>query len=439
MTPLHLQRSAIAPRDLLELFAASDEYERFYWERPDCGEAVLGLGAVARIEGRGASPFGDAAGGLGEIRARLRTQGEAPPWAGPLLVGGFAFDSGVPLSGRWAGFPSAELVLPERLLTSRGGETWCCRAGLGSAPSGSVSTGGCELDAALHSSAREVVADDSPPAFHASADRPLAAYRGLVEEALGAIREGDLEKVVVARSCTVIGSRPFETLGVLRSLRALHPSCTIFALARGPVTFLGATPERLVRLEKGRVHADAVAGTAPRGRTPQQDRCLARELVESKKDQEEHAVVVRCVLEALARHCGSLLAPESPGLLQTDGIQHLHTPIEGRLRDPSNTTVLDLVGDLHPTPAVGGAPRETALAWLRSHEGLDRGWYTGSLGWLDLEGDGEFTVALRSLLLRGSEATLFAGAGIVAGSDPDAELLETRLKLRTALGALLEI
>jgi salicylate biosynthesis isochorismate synthase/menaquinone-specific isochorismate synthase len=434
VSPVQVHRSAIPPRDLLELFAASDEYERFYWERPESGEAILALGAVARIQSCGPLRFGDAAGRVREIRALLRKEGDAPPWAGPLLVGGFAFDFAMPPSERWLGFSPAELLLPERLLIRRGGEMWVCRAGVGS-----VSSGGDEFTAAPPALARLAAADDSPPAFHTSADRPLGAYRGLVEKALGAIGEGELEKVVVARSCTVVGSRPFETRRVLRSLRALHPSCTIFALARGPVTFLGATPERLVRLEKGLVHADAVAGTAPRGRTPQQDRCLARELVESKKDQEEHSVVVRCVLEALAPHCGALLAPESPGLLQTDGIQHLHTPIQGRLRDPSNTTVLDLAGELHPTPAVGGAPRETALAWLRCHEGLDRGWYAGSLGWLTPEGEGEFTVALRSLLLRGSEATLFAGAGIVAGSDPDAELLETRLKLRTALAALLEI
>ncbi len=129
MTPLHVHRSAIAPRDLLELFAVSDEDERFYWERPDCGEAILALGAVARIESRGESRFGDAAGGLREIRALLRKEGDAPPWAGPLLVGGFAFDFDAPPSERWAGFPSAELVLPERLLIRRGGETWCCRAG----------------------------------------------------------------------------------------------------------------------------------------------------------------------------------------------------------------------------------------------------------------------------------------------------------------------
>jgi salicylate biosynthesis isochorismate synthase/menaquinone-specific isochorismate synthase len=434
VTPIRVQRSAAPARDPLDLFALSDQHERFYWERPDREEAILALGAVARIEARGALRFEAAARCLGEIGALLQREGNAPPWAGPLLVGGFAFEAEPPPSERWRVFPPAELVLPEQLLVRRGGEMWCCCAG-----SGAVSSGGCELTAAPRSSARELLADDSTPAFRASADRPLGAYRDLVKEALAAIRQGDLEKVVVARSCTVVGSRPFEARRVLRSLRALHPSCTIFALARGGVTFLGATPERLVALENGLVRAEAVAGSAPRGRTAEQDRRLARELVESKKDQEEHAIVVRGVQGALARRCELLSAPESPGLLHTDGIQHLHTPIQGRLRDPSRTTVLDLVGDLHPTPAVGGAPREAALEWLRRHEGLDRGWYAGPLGWVAPGGEGEFTVALRSLLLRGSEASVFAGAGIVAGSDPDAELLETRLKLRTTLGALLEI
>jgi isochorismate synthase len=311
---------------------------------------------------------------------------------------------------------------------------WCCRTGIGSVPAL-----GPEFAIVPDSSPGGAAADESTPAFFASADRALGVYRGLVEKAVGAIRQGDLEKVVVARSCTVIGAGSFEVARVLRSLRALHPSCVIFALARGPVTFLGATPERLVRLEDGFVHADAVAGSAPRGRSFEEDLRLARGLLESKKDQEEHAVVVRCVLEALARRCNALSAPEAPALLRTDGIQHLKTPIQGRLRDPSSTAVLDLVADLHPTPAVGGAPREGALTWLRCNEGLDRGWYAGPIGWVDPEGDGEFAVALRSLLLRGSEASLFAGAGIVAGSDPDAELAETRLKLRAGLTALLEI
>ncbi len=434
MSEIRIHRSATTPRDLLEVYAASDERERFYWERPDREEAILGLGCVTRIESRGESRFDAAARGVRELRDLLREEGDAPPWAGPLLVGGFGFDSDPPRSERWRGFPSAQLVLPERLAVRRGGEIWCCRAGIGPLPDP-----GPEFVTPPASPPGGAAADEATPAFFASADRNLGVYRGLVEKALGAIRDGDLEKVVVARSCTVVGSRPFETARVLRALRTLHPSCVIFALSRGPVTFLGATPERLVRLEDGRVQADAVAGSAPRGRSFEEDVRLARGLLESKKDQEEHAVVVRCILGALARRCSALSAPESPDLLRTDGIQHLRTPIEATLRDPSNTTVLDLVADLHPTPAVGGAPRKEALAWLRCNEGLDRGWYAGPVGWVDPRGEGEFAVALRSLLLRGSEASLFAGAGIVAGSDPDSELAETRLKLRAALTALLEI
>jgi isochorismate synthase len=427
-------RTPTSARDLLESFASSTEHERFYWERPEHGEAMLGLGAAVRIESRGPSRFETAARNLAEIRQRLRVQGDAPPWAGPLLVGGFAFDDADPPSERWAGFPFAQLVLPERLAVQRAGETWGCFASVGVAPSHNAcfATGS-------ERPPRAAVEEDSPPGFHAAADQPLRAYRGLVEQALESIRAGDLEKVVIARSCTVVASRPFDAIRILRSLRALHPSCTLFAMARGPVTFLGATPERLVRLEDGLVRADAVAGSAPRGRTLHEDRCLARDLVESKKNQEEHAVVVRCIRDALERRCSAISAPESPRLLQTDGIQHLHTPIEGRLRDRRDTTVLDLVADLHPTPAVGGAPREIALDWLRRCEQLDRGWYAGPLGWLTADGEGEFTVALRSLLLRESRATLFAGAGIVNGSDPESELRETRLKLRSALGALLEI
>lgn len=434
MTPVHVWRTPIDERDLLEHFAQSTEHERFYWERPDHGEAMLGLGAALRIESRGASRFEVASRGLAEVRQRLQVQGDAPSWAGPLLVGGFAFDDGAPPSERWAGFPFAQLVLPKRLAIRRNGEVWGCVAVVGSNPS---QPAGFALDA--RQPTRHAARDESPPAFHAAADQPLHAYRELVVRALESIRAGDLEKVVIARSCTVVASRPFDALRILRNLRSLHPSCTLFAVARGPVTFLGATPERLVRLEDERVRADAVAGSAPRGRSLPEDRRISRDLIESKKNQEEHAVVVRCIRDALERRCREISAPEAPRLLQTDGIQHLHTPIEGRLRDRRDTTVLDLVADLHPTPAVGGAPREAALDWLRRYEALDRGWYAGPLGWLTPDGEGEFTVALRSLLLRESRATLFAGAGIVSGSDPESELVETRLKLRSALGALLEI
>ena len=208
-------------------------------------------------------------------------------------------------------------------------------------------------------------------------------------------------------------------------------------MARHGTCCLGATPERLVRLAGRRVDTAAVAGSAARGRSPEEDARLARALSESKKEQAEHAVVVRALRAALEDLCAELTLPEAPRLLRLDGIQHLETPLVATLRGSPH--VLDLVARLHPTPAVGGSPREAALAWLAAREQLERGWYAGPLGYVDASGGGEFFVALRSALLRAGEARLFAGAGVVEGSTPEAELRETRLKLRALLAPLLEI
>ena len=203
------------------------------------------------------------------------------------------------------------------------------------------------------------------------------------------------------------------------------------------MVFLGATPECLVRLVDGRVETASVAGSAPRGRSPEEDLDLGRQLRESKKEQAEHAFVVRALREALAPHCDALEVRESPRLMRLQDIQHLETPIAGHLR--ARRSILELLGSVHPTPAIAGAPREAALEWLNANENLDRGWYSGPIGFTDSQGGGEFYAALRSAVLRGCEAWLFAGAGVVDGSDPEAELRETRLKLRAMLAPLMEI
>ena len=188
----------------------------------------------------------------------------------------------------------------------------------------------------------------------------------------------------------------------------------------------------------------AVAGSSRRGRTPEEDQRLGLELRESKKEQEEHAVVVRAIAAALGPVCAQLRVPESPRLLRIEGIQHLETPIEGELeRTAVLPSVIDLAARLHPTPAVGGTPRGAALAWIDRCEGLDRHWYAGPLGFVDREGGGEFRVALRSALIHSDGdsdcALLFAGGGIVGDSEPDRELEETRIKLRALLAPLTEI
>jgi isochorismate synthase len=263
---------------------------------------------------------------------------------------------------------------------------------------------------------------------------PRWEWEALVEDAARACRTGALEKVVLARAVRARAQAPFDPAVALERLRDAYPNAYVFAVARGPRCFLGATPERLVRLRDGAVDAACLAGSAPRGETPEEDARLGTALLASVKDRAEHAVVVRSVRAALEGVCSDVHSPDVPRLLRLRNVQHLYTPVDGQVSWP--TCVLDLVQRLHPTPAVGGYPREGALRFIRAREGLDRGWYAGPVGWLDRRGDGEFAVALRSALLHGAEATLFAGSGIVAQSRASDEYAETCLKLHPMLNAL---
>jgi isochorismate synthase len=267
---------------------------------------------------------------------------------------------------------------------------------------------------------------------------PARRWQEVVGGVAGELRDGtlELEKVVLARECLVEAAAPFDPVPVLDRLRAAYPSCFVFAVTRGERCFLGATPEQLVRLREGAVQAMSLAGSIARGATPEEDERLGEQLLSSAKDRAEHAVVVRAMSEGLAGACTAVAVPAEPVLLKVRNVQHLRTTVNGHAR--SGTTILDLVERLHPTPAVGGYPRKQALQLIREREGLDRGWYAGPLGWVNARGDGEFAVALRSALLHGAQARVFAGCGIVGDSDPAAEYAESCLKLRPLLTALAE-
>jgi menaquinone-specific isochorismate synthase len=256
----------------------------------------------------------------------------------------------------------------------------------------------------------------------------------MVKRAIDWIHQGDLVKVVLARAVEVTCQKPIDVERVLRSLDAGYPACILFAFRSCGGVFLGATPERLVRLEDRRVETMALAGSTRRGATPDEDAALVGALLTSPKEQQEHAVVVGEIRAALAPLCQSLEIPAEPSVLSVRNVHHLATPIRGELA--GELTVLELVERLHPTPAVGGAPRAAALAFIREHEPLGRGWYAGPVGWVDRFGEGEFAVALRSGLLRGRTAHLYAGCGILADSDPAAEYAESELKLQPLLRAL---
>jgi isochorismate synthase len=257
-----------------------------------------------------------------------------------------------------------------------------------------------------------------------------------VREAVGRIRAGRLRKVVLARSVLVEAGRELDPRQLARRLRAVDPEHFAFAAPAGSGGVLvGASPELLVRRAGRAVESAPLAGSAPRSGDPEQDRAHAEGLLASGKEREEHAVVVEAVARALRPFCEELAWDPEPVLLSTANVWHLATRFRGVLREPA-PSALELVGALHPTPAVGGTPRGEALRTIAELEPFDRGAYAGPVGWMDARGDGEWAIALRCAELRGSTARLFAGAGIVAGSEPERELEETERKFRAFLDSL---
>jgi isochorismate synthase len=243
-----------------------------------------------------------------------------------------------------------------------------------------------------------------------------------------------LEKVVLARSVEVRHNQPIDAVAAVRQLAATYPSCTVFAIAHHDACFLGATPERLIALQHGTAATMALAGSIDRGATPAADQALAAKLLHDPKERAEHAVVVGALRDGLAQACSRVIADAQPRVHKLPNLQHLLTPMRGQVIPGQG--VLELVERLHPTPAMGGFPRQPALDLIRAYEHLDRGWYAGPIGWVNRAGEGEFVVGIRSALVQGSSATLFAGCGIVAESNAAAEYAESDWKLRPMLAAL---
>jgi isochorismate synthase len=266
-------------------------------------------------------------------------------------------------------------------------------------------------------------------------ERPgRAAWERTVGQFAGAVGRGRIDKVVLARRLDLEADADLDIAAALRHLARTAPESTTFAFTRGGSTFLGATPERLAQTAGRSFETVAIAGSSPRGRDAADDARLAAALLASEKEREEHAVVVDALRRNLTPIVDTLEVAEMPAVLPLRHLQHLVTPITGTTRDEGG--LLALGATLHPTPAVGGAPRDTALAMIDENEAFDRGWYAGPIGWLGADGDGELMVALRCGLVSGRRATLFAGCGIVADSDPAREWEESGLKLRTMIAAL---
>ncbi|MGH2404755.1 MAG: isochorismate synthase [bacterium] len=429
----------ISPIDPLRAFAYSDASHRILWARPAEQFRLLGIGSAWTSSPKGPGRFEQAAAAWSACvdDAVSDDTDRSAVGAGPLALAGFSFLAEAPAGPEWDSFPSAAVVVPRLSVCNSGDACWLSVAvtvepGERAEVDETMAHLRTIVDAAGRGSGDGAAeAGGGPPVLD---ELPLAdRWKAAVGRAAQAVRDGQLRKIVLARAINVTGLRA-RPATALRRLSADYPNCAIFAVARGDRCFLGATPERLVRIRDSRVNTAAVAGSAPRGGTPDEDERLGEALLKNPKDRLEHAVVVDMLREVISEACDDVTTAVGPTLLKVANIQHLETALAGRLRE--RLSILELAGRLHPTPAVGGLPRDRALGWMREHEELERGWYAGPVGWIDRRGEGEFAVAIRSALMHGNRARLFAGCGIVADSDPDQEYAESWLKLRPMLSAL---
>jgi menaquinone-specific isochorismate synthase len=340
---------------------------------------------------------------------------------GALAVGGFAYRTDRDPGGAWSGFPALLFRVPALAVMRRRGRTFAIAA----APEA------------------EDLLELTPAALRAPAARRLdvtplrnpLAWTAAIENAAARLRAGEAAKVVLAREVLARGDGVVSAGMVVRGLRAAYPSCFTYLVAGADGTaFAGASPELLIRRSGRRAFAQPMAGSVARGTTDADDERLAHMLVESAKDEAEHRLVSDFVVRALQPFAKRVTAGE-PEVVRFANIQHLATSVEAELADPG-ADALTMATALHPTPAVGGWPREAADVLIDDLEAMERGWYAGAVGWIDGSGDGELAVALRCGLLWEDGARLYAGVGVMPDSDPARELEETELKFKALLTAL---
>lgn len=410
---------------------------RFFWSEPDRNLTLVGLGEVLRISSEdGENRFREADRLWRLAAADVEVEGGGPAGTGPLLFGGFSFDPRGERDPLWRHFPAAKLSVPRYLLTVRDGRAWLTENRYVS-PEDEGKAGVAErLEERpdLMAGNEDESLDAKPPEPVGSEEPGAEQWVETVARAASAIRAGRLDKVVLARQLSLKGDAPFRPEPVLRRLLAEQPNTFVFAVEHGGSCLIGATPERLIRKEGNHLTTLSLAGSAARGRTEEEDRKLGEALFRDRKNMLEHALAVRMIRSVLARFCDDVRLPDGPILHRLKDIQHLLTPIEGEARD--GASLIDVVEALHPTPALGGMPKEPSMAMIRELEEMDRGWYAAPIGWIDWRMDGEFAAAIRSAVLQGKSAALFAGCGIVGDSDPDLEYRETRLKFRPMLSAM---
>ena len=394
------------------------------WQQEDRG--LAGVGTALHIDlPRGLDGDDDVRAVLETLQAFAIDDRVGLPGCGPVVLGALPFDRSAPTG----------LVVPRWIVGRRGATSWLTSI----APADHIHDDPVGAVRALESGGP---VGEPPDRFSLTPAMSHGEWRSVVADAVATIRKGSLAKVVLTRKVDVTANRPFVIPDVLARLAALYPVCMVFHLDG----FIGASPELLIERHGDSVRSYPLAGTVARSGDAPADQRLVDALIASTKDRSEHRFVVDALTRALAPLCAGLDVPDRPEVLALRNVSHLATPISGRLLavgrpagghgPPSTPSALDLVARVQPTPAVAGTPTAAAVAYLHRVEGFDRGTFGGPVGWMNHRGDGAWAVGIRSAHVSAAGASMYAGVGVVADSDPVAELAETQLKLQALLAAL---
>lgn len=424
----------------LSFFMAGKEKffgERFFWKDPSSKTFLIGLGICNQIESEQAiERFSQVESEWKRfIREAIITRDNVVTATGPIMFGGFSFDPLKQKTGLWYKYSDSLFHVPKYLLSIVNGQPYLTTNLICTQHDDPFLVEKIiEERQSILTSTRKAV----PLKYSHIVDEKEVVAPELWKETVGKLvndlKSGELKKAVLARELRLFFQDPVSIEGVLQNLLNEQGNSFTFAFESHGDCFIGASPERLVKKEGNRLFSTCLAGSMARGKTEKEDKALEDLLLHDEKNLIEHHYVVEMIKEAMEQVCQEVHLPNQPSIMKVKDIQHLYTPVEG-IGD-HDSSLLQLVGLLHPTPALGGLPQKAAVEKIREIEDLDRGFYAAPIGWLDYEGNGEFAVAIRSALVQGNEASLFAGCGIVGDSDAESEYMETKIKFRPMLSAL---
>ena len=418
----------------LAFFAAGERFkgERFFWQNRAQTVTLVGLGHAYTITNDANEQRFDAV----EEQWQQLTNKLPKQAVQPILFGGFAFDPARNNATEWHNLPHSIFALATFQLIMKNDTSYVTIHYITREPNVEVKMNELrkQRDELIHAAQVKEVRTYEKPQVIDVTEPGKEQYLQSIVDVTARIKQQEAQKVVIARSLALTFDEKPTSTQVLSHVKQQQPESYLFGFEHEEALFFGASPERLVKVENGQAYSSCVAGSIRRGATAEEDERLGAELLADDKNRGEHHYVVEMISEIFEQTCIDVAVPNGPKLLKIRDIQHLFTPVEGRLQE--GATILQLVKLLHPTPALGGVPRKAAMDIIRGCETMDRGLYAAPIGWLDAEGNGEFAVAIRSALLAENTAYLYAGGGIVADSEPQAEYEETLVKFRPMLRAL---